>query len=301
MTKRVAIYCQYLPKDGKSYVRILLDELNILGVEYAVNGEFASKLEKISGQKDIPRYTSSAELQALKVSCVITLGGDGTILSAMTLVKHSGLPIMGLNLGRLGFLASIEKKYISTAIREWYEGRYRVTDRAMLYLESNKEIFEDESFALNDFTIYKRDTSSMITVHTYINGEFLNSYWADGLIVATPTGSTGYSLSCGGPIIMPGSGNLVITPIAPHNLNVRPIVIPDSSVISFEVEGRSETFLATLDSRSRSIDATYQLAVRRNEAAMKLIELNTSSFMNTLRQKLAWGVDIRNKKYDSED
>ncbi len=301
MSKRVAIYCQYLPKDGKTYVKTLLDELQELGVEYAFNEEFADKLEKIGGNGPVRRYSSSEELAALNVFCVITLGGDGTILSAMTLIKDSGLPIMGLNLGRLGFLASIEKKYISTAIREWNEGRYTINERAMLYLESNMDLFGDQSFALNDFTIYKRDTSSMITIHTYINGEFLNSYWADGLIVATPTGSTGYSLSCGGPIIMPGSGNLVITPIAPHNLNVRPIVIPDNSVISFEVEGRSKTFLATLDSRSKSIDKTYQLAVRRNDATMRLIQLDSTSFMNTLRQKLAWGVDIRNKKYDIED
>lgn len=299
---RVAIYCQRLPKNSRTYVKALLVELEKYKVKFAVNKSFAPKLKQIGHLGNLPVYESTEELVNLGPSCVITLGGDGTILSAMTYIKHTGLPIMGINLGRLGFLASIEKKYIADAIQNWHAGRFSIDERVLLHLDTNKELFGDESFALNDLTIYKRDTSSMITIHTYVNGEFLNSYWADGLIVATPTGSTGYSLSCGGPIIMPGSGNLVLTPIAPHNLNVRPIVIPDNSVLSFEVEGRSKTFLATLDSRSKSIDKDFQLAVRKSESKVKLIQLDSTSFMNTLRQKLAWGKDIRNKTYhDNND
>ncbi|MEL7021210.1 MAG: NAD(+) kinase, partial [Bacteroidota bacterium] len=169
-----------------------------------------------------------------------------------------------------------------------------VDERQLLYLESNIPIFGETRFALNDCTFLKRDTSSMITIHTYINGAYLNSYWADGLIIATPTGSTGYSLSCGGPIIFPNSGNFVITPVAPHNLHVRPIVISDDSIVSFEVEGRAENFLCTLDSRFETITAEHQLAVRRNDFSAKIIRLHEASFLYTLRNKLRWGLDTRN-------
>lgn len=171
---------------------------------------------------------------------------------------------------------------------------YRLEERRTLYLESNLPLFGDTPYALNDFTILKRDTSSMITIHTFINGAYLNSYWADGIVVATPTGSTGYSLSCGGPIIFPGSGNFIITPVAPHNLNVRPIVMSDDTVISFEVEGRAENFLCTLDSRFEPITAAHQLAVRKNDFPIRLIHLQDVDFLDTIRGKLNWGQDTRN-------
>ncbi|HLF62488.1 MAG TPA: NAD kinase [Saprospiraceae bacterium] len=236
-------------------------------------------------------------LDALKntdVDIVITLGGDGTILKAVTLIGQRETPILGINLGRLGFLASIENKYTSQAIRQIARGMYTIEGRTMLYLETDREIFGEMRFALNDFTLHKRDTSSMITIHTYINGDYLTSYWADGLIISTPTGSTGYSLSCGGPIIFPNSGNFVITPVAPHNLNVRPIVISDTSVISFEIEGRSTHFLCTLDSRYETVTAEYQLAVRRCDFKTKLILLDNFSFLKTIHEKLTWGKDTRN-------
>ncbi len=299
--KRVAIYCQHIPKDGLPYIQLLLAELEELKVEYALNEAFARKLKKKGLLVEASHYSDTQELEKIGASCLITLGGDGTILSAMTYIKKLDMPILGINLGRLGFLASIEKTFIPDALRNWYSGRYTIDERVMLYLESNQNLFGDNSFALNDFTIHKRDTSSMITIHTYLNGAFLNSYWADGLIVSTPTGSTGYSLACGGPIIFPNSGNIVITPVAPHNLNVRPIVISDNSVISFEVEGRTDSFLATLDSRSRSIDKGYQLAVRKCKRKARLIRMDSTSFMKTLRNKLAWGADIRNKNYDMDD
>jgi NAD+ kinase len=171
---------------------------------------------------------------------------------------------------------------------------YTVESRVMLYLETDRDIFGDMRYALNDFTLHKRDTSSMITIHTFINGDFLTSYWADGLIISTPTGSTGYSLSCGGPIVFPNSGNFVITPVAPHNLNVRPIVISDASVISFEIEGRSTNFLCTLDSRYETVTAEYQLAVRKCDFKTKLIQLDNFSFLKTIHEKLTWGKDTRN-------
>ena len=225
---------------------------------------------------------------------IITLGGDGTILKAATLVRDYGIPILGINLGRLGFLARVEKTRLRETLRLLSLGRFTTERRDMLYLESSLPIFGDTPFALNDFTLLKRDTSSMITIHTFINGSYLNSYWADGLIVATPTGSTGYSLSCGGPIVFPGSGNFVVTPVAPHNLNVRPIVLSDDSVISFEIEGRAENFLCTLDSRFETITSVHNLAVRKNAFGIQLVKLPGISFMDTLRSKLNWGEDRRN-------
>src|SRR5690606_2152379 len=192
-----------------------------------------------------------------------SLGGDGTLLDTLSLVRNSNVPILGINTGRLGFLASTGKEDIEAAVNALRNKTYKEDKRTLIHVDSNKPIFEGANFALNEFSIHKKDTSSMITIHTYINGELLNSYWADGLIIATPTGSTGYSLSCGGPIIFPSSENFVITPIAPHNLNVRPIVVSDQSILSFEIEGRSDSFLCTLDSRYEAVDQTYQLAVRK--------------------------------------
>ena len=234
------------------------------------------------------------DFKAREFNFVITLGGDGTILAATTFVKDSNVPILGINLGRLGFLASIEKTRIKDAINLLVDGRFTVENRSLLCLESNTPLFGGDNFALNDFTILKRDTSSMISIHTYINGAYLNTYWADGVILATATGSTGYSLSCGGPIIFPNSGNFVITPVAPHNLNIRPIVISDESVVSFEIEGRADSFLCTLDSRHELITADYHLAIRKADFHIKLIQLQGRGFMKTIRNKLAWGQDKRN-------
>ena len=229
------------------------------------------------------------------VDVVLALGGDGTVLSAVSLVNHLPIPVMGINLGRLGFLSSIEGKMGGYAIHELAKGRYHYDERTMIYLETEStDIFQDSRVALNDFTLHKRDNSSMINIHTYINGELLHSYWADGLIVATPTGSTGYSLSCGGPIIFPNANNLIITPVAPHNLTVRPIVISDSSVVSFEIEGRAESFLCTLDSRFETVTSEYKLSVRKADFKARLIQLYNYSFLRTLHEKLTWGKDSRN-------
>ncbi|MFZ1560010.1 MAG: NAD(+)/NADH kinase, partial [Saprospiraceae bacterium] len=191
---------------------------------------------------------SSSDLITQRPDIMITLGGDGTILQAITLLKDSGIPVLGINLGRLGFLASVEKKIIKKAVKQLINKEYTTVSRSLLGLKCNLPLFDHFPFALNDFTLNKRDTSSMITIHTYIDNVLLNSYWADGIIISTPTGSTGYSLSCGGPIIFPDSQNIVITPVAPHNLNVRPIVIPDTLSISLKVEGRTDSFMCTLDS-----------------------------------------------------
>jgi NAD+ kinase len=228
------------------------------------------------------------------VELFISIGGDGTLLESVSHIGIAETPILGINTGRLGFLATISRDETERALAQVMTGSYKLDKRAVLKLETSQQIFGKLNFGLNDFTIVKKDTSSMITIHTYIDGEFLNSYWADGIIVATPTGSTGYSLSCGGPLIFPRSGNLVITPVSPHTLTVRPIIVSDSSEISFKIEGRSKKFLVSLDSRMATIDSSVDLRVKKAEFKVNLIQLEGQHYFKTLRQKLNWGLDIRN-------
>lgn len=292
---QVVVYSRSLKNGHLTYLQELFDLLHEWRIYAFVYRPFLEEIHhQVNFREDVGIFEGYSDFRHRSIDFVITLGGDGTILSAITEVRDSNVPIVGINLGRLGFLASIEKTRIREALTCLAQGMYSLENRRLLYLESNLPLFGETRFGLNDFTISKRDTSSMITIHTYINGAFLNSYWADGLIVSTPTGSTGYSLSCGGPIIFPNSGNFVITPVAPHNLNVRPIVISDSSVISFQVEGRGENFLCTLDSRFETITAEHQLAVRKCDFHLRLVRLPGSSFLGTMSEKLAWGMDSRN-------
>ncbi len=240
-----------------------------------------------------PVFETHEDLQG-KADFLFSIGGDGTLLDTVLLVKNSSIPIAGVNAGRLGFLSSIAKENITVAVAAISKGHFSVDSRTLLKVESNHPVFNGNNIALNDFTIHKMETSSMIKIHAYLNGEYLNTYWADGLIISTPTGSTGYSMSCGGPIIVPQSESFVITPIAPHNLNVRPIIVSDKNVISLEVEGRSQNFMATLDSRSATIDSSFQLAIRKEDYAINLVRLSNENFLGTLRSKLNWGLDSRN-------
>lgn len=224
----------------------------------------------------------------------VSIGGDGTLLESVTHIGKLEIPILGINTGRLGFLATISKDETESALQKFFQGAFSLDKRALLKLETNKDIFGPLNFALNDFTVVKKDSSAMITIHTFIDGEFLNSYWADGIIVSTPTGSTGYSLSCGGPLIFPRSGNFVITPVSPHNLTVRPIVVSDASEITFRVEGRSKRFLVSLDSRVASVDASINLKVSKADFRVNLVQLEGNHYFKTLRQKLNWGLDVRN-------
>ena len=293
---RILIYGQTLAEKQLPYIQDLILTIAEEQIEFAI---YKPYLELIKKRLEIPEAAKpfsgeDGDFDAFPLDYVITLGGDGTILNAVTLIGPREIPILGINMGRLGFLASIENKFASHALRLLSRGMYSIESRTMLYLETDQPIFGKHRFALNDFTLHKRDTSSMITIHTYINGDFLTSYWADGLIVSTPTGSTGYSLSCGGPIVFPNSGNFIITPVAPHNLNVRPIVISDAAVISFEIEGRSSNYLCTLDSRSEKVTADFQLAVRKCDFETKLVLLDNFSFLKTIHEKLTWGKDTRN-------
>ena len=226
--------------------------------------------------------------------CLVSLGGDGTLLDTVTLVRDKNIPVLGINFGRLGFLASLGKENLDAVVQALATRSYVVDQRTLIHMDANIPLFGDTPYGLNEFAIHKRDTSSMIKIHTYLNGEFLNTYWADGLIVATPTGSTGYSLSCNGPVVFPDSGSFVITPVAPHNLNVRPIVVPDNNIISFELEGRTDQFICTLDSRKEFVDRNVQLAVKKENFTISLVRLHEKNFLQTLREKLAWGFDTRN-------
>ncbi|HMG16734.1 MAG TPA: NAD kinase [Saprospiraceae bacterium] len=291
----IVIFSKIFKVQDKKLIQGLFDILAEENFKVSVYKDYFLQIkEQIKIGSDIGIFNGDEEIESKNVDILFSLGGDGTFLSATTEVRNSGVPILGLNLGRLGFLASVESKYLCEAVKALKRGMYILEERSLLHLESNYPLFGELTFALNDCTILKRDTSSMVRIKTYINGAFLNSYWADGLIIATPTGSTGYSLSCGGPIIFPNSENFVITPVAPHNLNVRPIIISDSSVISFEVEGRGETFLCTLDSRVESITSAHQLAIRKCDFTIKMVLLNDHSFMQTIREKLDWGRDARN-------
>ena len=247
-----------------------------------------------------PRLTISDNLDTFKkhadikndVDIMISIGGDGTFLETIHLIKDSGIPVLGVNAGRLGFLASTQKEDIKSVLEQIKEGRYRLQTRSLIKL--NNDLFEGENYALNELTVHKKDSSSMITIHTYIDDLFLNSYWADGLIIATPTGSTAYSLSCGGPILVPGAKDFVITPIAPHNLNVRPVVVPDTRRITLKIEGRSKEFLCAMDSRSVPIDSTMELSITRAEFMINIIQTENQNFLNTIRRKMHWGADERN-------
>lgn len=224
----------------------------------------------------------------------ISLGGDGTLLESVTYIGKNETPILGVNTGRLGFLATLSREETEKAFDDLFNRNYTVDERTMLKLVSDPKLFSGCSFALNDFTIMKKDTSSMITVHVSVDGELLNSYWADGVIVSTPTGSTGYSLSCGGPLVFPESENFVVTPVSPHNLTVRPIVVSDQSELTFKIEGRSKKFLVSLDSRFETVDESVKLKVMKERFKAHLIQLPGQHYFKTLRQKLNWGLDIRN-------
>jgi NAD+ kinase len=228
------------------------------------------------------------------IDAFLTLGGDGTLLDMVTLVRDSGIPIIGINFGRLGFLASINKNDIAAAIYAVTNKQFTLDSRELISISSDAEIFGDDNFALNDVTIHKRDDSAMITAHVSLNGEFLNSYCGDGIIISTATGSTAYSLSCGGPIIYPESDTMVLTPVAPHNLNVRPIVLPGNSVLSLDVECRGGNYIVSCDSRTAAVDKMIRFEIKKAGFMLNLIRLSNESYLSTLRNKLLWGLDARN-------
>jgi len=292
----ILLYSKFLKKEQTEFIADFIRHIPRQNVQLFASDYLYQYLEENHIlDSDIQFFSGYEMFEHHHIKLVMTLGGDGTVLNAVTLVRDSKVPILGVNLGRLGFLTGADADMVPRLISMLEKDMFHIEKRSLLYLESNIPIFGDLRFALNDFTLLKRDTSSMITIHAYINGEFINSYWADGIVLSTPTGSTGYSLSCGGPILFPNSKAFVLTPVAPHNLNVRPLVIPDESVISFEVEGRTDNFLCTLDSRYETIRSSYQLALRKADFSIHLFQFPERSFLHNMREKLRWGADARNK------
>ena len=291
---RIAIYSRGLEADQQNGIKLLLSELAAYKIEPVIFQDFFNQFYSIINFGDKYSTFNAPEDLIDDIDCIISLGGDGTLLDTVTFVRDTGIPVMGINYGRLGFLASIGKDELHTAVEALVKRTYVLDKRTLLHLDANMPLFDKTPYALNEITIHKKDTSPMIKIHTYLNGEFLNTYWADGLIVATPTGSTGYSLSCNGPVIFPESASFVITPVSPHNLNIRPIIVADDNIISFEVEGRTDGFLCTLDSRREIVDKDVQLAVKKEAFGINLIRLNENNFLQTLRNKLSWGLDKRN-------
>lgn len=292
---RIAVYGKAFKIEARPYLEGLYKKLLAEDVALCLYSRFDAFLrEYCTWQNELPTFANHTQLAEFKPDVLITVGGDGTLLDAVTLVRNTGVPILGINTGRLGFLANVARDEIDIAIDKLIAGDYRIDARSTLMLTTDSALQPEPNFALNEVAVNRKDTTTMITVHTYINDEYLNSYWADGLIIATPTGSTGYSLSCGGPIMMPGSQNFVITPIAPHNLTVRPFVIPSNSKIRLKVESRENEFLASVDSRSYAFTNQVDLFLQKADVEIKLIQTDLQDFPATLRNKLMWGLDRRN-------
>ncbi len=291
---KAAIYSRVFEVEHKEEVQLFFDELQSQKIEPVIFHHFFEQIEnEINLPADITTFSLSEDLTE-EIEFIISLGGDGTLLDTITLIRDKKISIMGINFGRLGFLASIGRDEVKTAVIAIARRTYVKDSRTLIHVEADMPLFGNVPYALNEFSIHKRDVASMIKIHTYVNGEFLNTYWADGLIVATPTGSTGYSLSCNGPVVFPDSGSFVITPVAPHNLNVRPIVVPDTNIISFEVESRTDQIICALDSRREIVHKNVTLAVKKENFNISVVRLSENNFLQTLRNKLTWGLDKRN-------
>lgn len=291
---RIAIYGRPYPAHLSEYVKGIFAQLDTLNMEYIIHEAFFNSLKDIIPFKKKPG-TFNAELAKGSADYMISIGGDGTLLETLPFVVGTDIPVLGINTGRLGFLAIIPEENVSPALVALKDNKFTIENRTLLTLETSNSLFGKYNYALNEICVQRKDTSTMLTIHTYLNGEFLNSYWADGLIVATPTGSTAYSLSCSGPILLPDDSSIIITPIAPHNLNVRPVVIPDTYTIKLKVEGRNPTNLVSLDSRIETIDSSIELTIKKESFGVKLLQMPGHSFTETLRKKLHWGKDVRNE------
>ncbi len=290
---KIALHGRKISSVSLPFVEKIIDKIRFYGSEVIVTNEFAESNKKINkALTGCEIVNKSVELS--HIDYFFSLGGDGTLLETVAKIGRLEIPILGINMGKLGFLATTSTNDLDTALEKFFQKEFSFDDRMLIHLDSNQDVFGELNFALNEVAILKRDTSSMIIVHCYVDGEFMNTYWADGLMVSTPTGSTGYSLSAGGPLVLPQSDNFIITPVSPHNLNVRPLIVSGSSIISFEIEGKGRKFLTSLDYRSYTVDNSIKLSVRKENFRAKLINLKGYNFFDTLRNKLNWGLDIRN-------
>ncbi|MAO02771.1 MAG: NAD kinase [Flavobacteriales bacterium] len=291
----VAIFGNIYPQHFSKYIQHLIKRLENENINLIIEQKFNEFLQKdIRFNKSVQTFSNHQELKD-NADFLFSIGGDGTLLKAVTYIQDSEIPVLGVNTGRLGFIASVSANQIDESINDIIKDNYEINERILLELNTSNELFKHKNFALNEVAVSKKDTSSMIKIDAFIDDQFLNTYWADGLVVSTPTGSTGYSLSCGGPIIMPGSNNIIITPNAPHNLNVRPIVISDNKTIKLKVEDRDQLALVSLDSRHRAFNSDTTLTIKKADFKVKLITPKENTFTSTIRNKLMWGVDKRSK------
>ena len=291
---RVAIYGRKVNKQTAEYFIKLLQILEEFGWKPVIEEELNNQLIQKSGiSEDYEVFRNHKDFHS-GLDLVISMGGDGTFLKTVSYIRNSGVPIMGINTGRLGFLSNISKDAMYETLSQVKNKEYEFQLRSLLRVHTEEDLFGADNFALNELTLHKKDTSSMITVHASLDNKYLNTYWADGLIVATPTGSTAYSLSCGGPIITPGCQVHILNPIAPHNVNVSPMVVPDHLPISLEVEGRDRTYLLSLDGNSKSIRQGEQVVIRKAEFMINVVKFEDNNFLDTIRNKMLWGIDTRN-------
>jgi NAD+ kinase len=290
----VAIYGRKVNKQNIVYFNELFEALNAFGWTPVIEKELKEQLVAKGGiSEKIDEFTSHADFKS-GIDLTISLGGDGTFIKTVGFIRDSGVPIIGINTGRLGFLANISKEQIKDALDQFREKKFEFQKRSLLRVQTEEDLFGEDNFALNEVTIQKRDTASMITVHASLDNKYLNSYWADGLIVSTPTGSTAYNLSCGGPIITPGCQVHILTPIAPHNLNVRPVVVPDHMPIKLSIEGRERRYLISLDGNSKNIRQGEEVLITKAEFMINVVKFEDNNFLDTIRNKMLWGIDKRN-------
>jgi NAD+ kinase len=290
----VAIYGRKVNKQNIVYFNELFEALSAFGWTPVLEKELKEQLVAKGGiSEKIDEFTSHADFKS-GIDLTISLGGDGTFIKTVGFIRDSGVPIIGINTGRLGFLANISKEQIKDALDQFREKKFEFQKRSLLRVQTEEDLFGEDNFALNEVTIQKRDTASMITVHASLDNKYLNSYWADGLIVSTPTGSTAYSLSCGGPIITPGCQVHILTPIAPHNLNVRPVVVPDHMPIKLSIEGRERRYLISLDGNSKNIRQGEEVLITKAEFMINVVKFEDNNFLDTIRNKMLWGIDKRN-------
>jgi len=290
----IALFGKTISEDTKPYIQQIVNKLEAVGANIMVFAPYYYIIKsEIVFNSEVNIFNNHNDLRD-KVDFLFSIGGDGTLLDTLTLVRDSGIPIIGINVGRLGFLSSISKNEICIAIDNIISGDYLIDKRSLLKIKEPKNLFGELNYGLNEFSVSRRESASLMVIHVYVDDIFLNSYWADGIIVSTPTGSTAYSMSCGGPFITPGSKNFVITPIATHNLTVRPVVISDNCKIRIKAEGRDKNFFVSLDSRFEKIDSSMEIEIEKCDFEVNLVQLKNKDFFSAIREKLKWGLDVRN-------
>jgi len=291
---RVAVYGKKVTKQTVPVFQHFFQQLARHGMKPVLEAKLREELMKKAGLGQEADVFHTYEDFKTGIDFAFSVGGDGTFLKTVSFIRDSGVPIMGINTGRLGFLANINSDQLEECVDRLQKQEFEYQLRSLLRVETERKLFGSDNVALNELTVHKKDTSSMITVHAYLDKKYLNSYWADGLIVSTPTGSTAYSLSCGGPIITPGCQVHILTPIAPHNLNVRPVVVPDKMPVKLYVEGRDRHYLINLDGWSKNLRQGEEVEIHKAEYMINVIKFEDNNFLDTIRNKMLWGIDRRN-------